>query len=265
METRQMIRTDRTKRICAQLNLSKFTAEEMLERKGLRATFYSNDPYKITFSVVKKAASNNFENLFKELGGLTRLFMLPDDMCKPRLESYTKVLFIRHPLSRVLSAYIDKFVLHHIDHFIGIGRNIIYSHRKNVSKQERIAAAKKATDVKFKEFIAYITGDPKHRKNTHWNNYWKHNRVCEIQYDFIGKLETIRDDVKYMLYKLKVDNLTQLDIPRAYMTYHGDRDKLRSYYQDISKGLLRQFFSVYKTDFELFGYSMDLLGHSIWS
>ncbi|KAJ8022273.1 Carbohydrate sulfotransferase 11 [Holothuria leucospilota] len=265
METRQMIRTDRMNRLCTEMNRTKYTPDELLVRKGLRATLYSNDRYNITFSVVKKAASNNFQNLFKSIGGLTRLYSVSEEMCKPRLETHTRAVFVRHPLSRFLSAYIDKFVLHHIDHFLSIGRIIIDYYRRNVTRRERLKAMKKADDVKLEEFIQYIVKSPKHRRNTHWNNYWSHNRACELRFDFIGKLETIQDDVRFMLYKLKVENRDNIEFLKPYVTYHGKQEKLRKYYKNVSLPLLRQLYSIYHMDFKMFGYDMEILGHEIWS
>lgn len=257
MEARQKSRTDRMNFYCDSYRIRKRTTNELLAKQSYRHALYVNDQHKIIFSLVLKVASNHFKKSLKQFGGIKRLFNIPPDSCKGRLENYYKVLFVRHPLARMLSAYIDKFVEHHIFHFVHIGRRIIKTQRKSAKPME----IKQATDVTFPEFIKYLTIGPSTRSNAHWDLVWIHNRVCHLRYDFIGKLETITDDYMYMVYKMSHGKLNPFNyqLMRAYRNYNGDYKKQKEYYNNISLPILRQWYKIYRRDFELFGYEVNNL------
>ena len=88
-----------------------------------------NDDYKLLVTVVFKTGSENWKNLFKELFErgrnslqrklgttdgiytLAQLYNNTDGAEKvvERLKNYFSVIFVRHPYSRLLSAYMSKF------------------------------------------------------------------------------------------------------------------------------------------------------------
>lgn len=262
MEARQQMRLEKINFFCEKYNIRKKSVDDFLRRKPFRHALYANDQQKIVFGLVLKVASNHFKKVLKQFGSTKRLYMLPAEKCKNRLEKFLKVLFVRHPLARILSAYRDKFVDHHIPHFVHIGRRIIASERKGAAALE----IKAATDVSFPEFIKHTTKGPMSRTNAHWDFIWYHNRVCELRYDFIGKLETIGDDFAYLVHKVSQGrlNASHYTLMKAYRGYHGDQDKLRTYYRNVSFAVLKVWYDIYKRDFELFGYNMNILGSDIW-
>ncbi|XP_071830238.1 carbohydrate sulfotransferase 11-like isoform X2 [Apostichopus japonicus] len=257
MEARQRSRVQRMNFFCDSYHIRKRTTRELLAKQSYRHALYANDQNKVIFSLVLKVASNHFKKLFKQIGGSKRLYIMPTESCKGRVENYFRILFVRHPLARMLSAYKEKFVEHHIAHFVQIGRKIIGDQREGATQLE----IKQATDVTFLEFIKHLTMGKKARINTHWDLIWIHNRVCEMRYDFIGKLETIEDDYRYMLYKMSRGRLHASDynFMGAYRSYHGNDEKLQEYYQQVPSSVLQLWYNIYRRDFELFGYNMDII------
>ena len=106
-------------------------------------------------------------------------------------------MIVRDPLERILSAYKNKFTLSYNTYFhTRYGRKIIRKYRKNPSAE----SLEKGHDVTFQEFIQYLL-DPKTPRpfNEHWRPISELARPCEIQYDVIGKYETMSEDVQYIL------------------------------------------------------------------
>ena len=109
-----------------------------------------------------------------------------------RLKTYFKFVFVREPLHRLLSAFKDKF----------IGKNRHFS--KNIRKVIVKAFRSKDFDpngennVTFSEFVHFYSRDVITR-NPHWRQYEDLCHPCFINYDFIGHLETLREDAPLVL------------------------------------------------------------------
>uniref|UniRef100_A0A3Q3EL09 Carbohydrate sulfotransferase n=1 Tax=Labrus bergylta TaxID=56723 RepID=A0A3Q3EL09_9LABR len=101
-----------------------------------------------------------------------------------RLNTYTKVLFVRDPLS-VVSAYRDKFENKNDYYHSLFGRPIISRYRANPHK---------------KEFVHYLL-DPQRPvgNDIHWAKMSTLCPPCVIQYDFIGKFENMNSEANFLL------------------------------------------------------------------
>ena len=86
------------------------------EKVWLRLTYFVDDR-KVAFVLVLKAGFSNWLDFIssiltegkaelREGSGLP--FTL--DEIRPKLRTYKKVIFVRNPISRLLSGYVDKFV-----------------------------------------------------------------------------------------------------------------------------------------------------------
>lgn len=257
MEHSQRCRKNVTDQVCLKHRIFQQSVDAFLSFRGNRGTLFANDQHKVIFSKIHKVASNHFTKLWKTLGGLKHLYKESRDLCVGRVERYYKVIFVRHPLSRILSAYRDKFERHNYETFRKIAEGIKRRQRVKFPK-----AAKNTSSLAFEEFIHYLVNANKNRENSHWNLISSSARVCELRYHFIGKLESLDNDLQYLLHKLRAN--TSLTILRAYQGYSGEVEILRHYYGNISRPLLRRLYQAYKMDFDMFGYDMTILGSKVW-
>ena len=118
----------------------------------------------------------------------------------------------------------------------------------------------KAT-LSFEDFIKYLTirsDDPK-LMEPHWERFYKLCHVCDVKYDFIGKFDTLRDDVAFVLRQIYrstpefyFPNVTK---PRSAL------ERMRQYYGQLDHKLIEQLEKVYRMDFELFGYEQITMGN----
>lgn len=159
-----------------------------------------------------------------------------------RLRTYFKVIFVREPLHRFLSAFKDKF----------IGKN------RNFSKyiREEIVKALRPKDfdqngennITFSEFVQYFSNDTP--RNPHWRQYEYLCHPCVINYDFIGHLETLKEDGDLTLKMAGIDDRV------AFPPIHnatGSSDMIH-YYSSVPPEYITRLAEVYRNDFELFGY-----------
>ena len=81
-----------------------------------------------------------------------------------------------------------------------------------------------------------------------------------MQYDYISKLETMDDDIKQILPKMNakylIGNFPQMNVGIL------EQNRYKNMYNNISKSLMEVVKEKYRTDAELFGYSMDGYGPS---
>jgi len=173
-------------------------------------------------------------------------------MCK-RLSNYTekernerltihfKLVFVREPLQRLLSADKKKFLQ-------------IPSYTKDLRKE--IVQALRPQDfkpegknfVKFKEFIQYFSDNMS--RNQHWRQYKKLCHQCVIDYDFIGHLETLKKDAALLLQMAGIDG--RVTFPPIHKST-GPSEVLK-YYSTVPLKYINRLGEQYRNDFEMFGY-----------
>ncbi|XP_062597653.1 carbohydrate sulfotransferase 11-like [Saccostrea cucullata] len=234
-----------------------------------------NDQYKVLYCYIPKVACTNMKRVFLILTGkmnstnplalkskdvhmafdkyLTYLDSYSEEEVQEKLKTYKKLVFVREPLERLLSAYRNKFTEKSPYFHKRFGRRIIRRFREGSNKTKEILG----NDVTFLEFVKYITDDDTIERegfNEHWAQYVSLCQPCYVQYDFIGKYETIDEDVNFVLKDLKIDQL--IKFPKRNATYKRSKtqDQLESYYKTIPKDLLQRLWKIYHTDYSLFDY-----------
>ncbi|CAM9286234.1 unnamed protein product, partial [Lampetra planeri] len=73
----------------------------------------------------------------------------------------------------------------------------------------------------FSHFIQYLL-DPQTEKempfNEHWRQVYRLCHPCQIQYDFVGHLETAEEDAEHLLRQLRVDNVVEFPTSHRNLT-----------------------------------------------
>ena len=179
----------------------------------------------------------------------------------PRLDDYYKITFVRHPLERLRSAYVDK-IRGGSETFSDLVRKIANFNRgpgtHNIT----------AKPVTFSEFVSWLIHTFRERveiMDIHWEPMYSCCHPCDIDYDFIGHQETFEADVSYVLRNVIQTNLTfvqlfemkrdKLFIDRIRTSEEVARD---TSYKQLSNKTLQQLVSTLKDDFRLFGYLPDI-------
>ncbi|GFS24866.1 carbohydrate sulfotransferase [Elysia marginata] len=104
--------------------------------------------------------------------------------------------FVRDPYSRLVSGFLDKLMTAP-DRWGDIGRKVIISQRKDASPYEVDCGS----DVTFLEFFKYVIWAETTNKtrNIHFLPMHDLCDVCNRNYDYIGHLETIKEDLPYIV------------------------------------------------------------------
>ena len=108
------------------------------------------------------------------------------------LQTYKKIACVREPMERLVSAYQNKFAQDYEDRSFHhkFGKDIIKKYRKNFTGE--------VTDehyTKFSEFVKYLIDLPPNKeRNEHWKRQHKLCSPCVINYDFVGKYDTLKSD-----------------------------------------------------------------------
>ncbi|XP_033644339.1 carbohydrate sulfotransferase 14-like [Asterias rubens] len=230
-----------------------------------------NDKHKLLFNFIPKVSCTTWKTILStlnnETGDLKQLYNNVTGNVKPvlfnykqddaRLKSYRKVLFIREPMSRLLSAYLSKLRPRSRTQRIwerSYGSDI--SRRYRGVKNQKLKEGQ-WLDITFVEFIKYITdlgsGFIINPMTDHWLPQYKLSRPCHVKYDFIGHFENLAVEGPFVLRWLGVDNIVH------FPEYHSSNAKQQflKYYKSISPDLMRKLIDYYHVDYRLFGYSPD--------
>lgn len=175
------------------------------------------------------------------------------------IKTYYKFMFARHPFERLLSAYRDKVQKVYLgNHFLKRHMDKLNDEKFNIEM-----------DIEgFHSFVKYLISRGHDgrwgARQRHWRRYTDVCKVCSIEWNFIGKMETINMDADYVLMDMGVDGLANYP-KRNKTTRH---DTMIKYYADMGPETIRQLYELYKADFEIFGYEIPLPllhPHSIWN
>ncbi|KAG9341934.1 hypothetical protein JZ751_018251 [Albula glossodonta] len=233
---------------------------------------FVEDRYKLLYCEVPKAGCSNWKRVLMVLGGvasstreikhdavhygnhLKRLDSFDHQGIAWRLETYTKVLFVREPFERLVSAFRDKFENPNTYYHPVFGKPIISKYRANAS----LAALRTGTGVTFKEFMQYLLDV--HRPvgmDIHWEHVNQLCSPCLLDYDFIGKFENIEEEANFLLQRTGAP--ANLTFPR-FKDRHPQAARTsvhitEQYFAQLNASERQRAYDFYYMDYLMFNYS----------
>ena len=183
--------------------------------------------------------------------GMNRLYLYSDDEIQKRLETYFKFLVVRNPLQRFVSAFRDKFA----------SETGFRNYAGDIWKQG------KNSDLSLSNYIEHISSLHRNRINSnkkgvrylegHWAQYSTLCHPCHIDYDYIVRFETMREDAAYVLSKLGPhDKCLEQKYPELFHSSQSTSSVFDQYFSSLSSEQIEILRDMYSLDFKLFGYKM---------
>ena len=179
--------------------------------------------------------------------GLKYLSSYTTEEANFKLRNYYKYLVVRDPYDRLVSAHRDKFLQQDERYYTNdLGRTI-----------KRFRTDGKETHVKFWEFVKYIVEDNSNplRYDRHWVPQFYVCDPCNVQYDYVAKVETFQRDIQAIFRHLNITWPGWQRLPRRNSHTSGERKSLEAAYASISSIDLQKLVDIYKPDMAVFGYS----------
>ncbi|KAG7156969.1 Carbohydrate sulfotransferase 14-like 3 [Homarus americanus] len=180
------------------------------------------------------------------------------------LKNSMKMMIVRHPLERILSAYRDKML------------RVRNPKGKFETMQKKIArgyvdlstntSATNLTQPTFTQFLLKVKDDIKkawksgdNKINMHWRPFWLTCAPCHLTYDVIAHVETLNMDQEFIIRELGLqDHLLNLYTHASnFDVYNKTSEATRHYYSQVPLSLLKDIVNYYRYDFNLYGYSPD--------
>ncbi len=175
------------------------------------------------------------------------------DLIKHGMANYTKMIFVRHPFERLVSAYRDKFADGNNSstvYQLGSGTEIVRKYRAEPSE----LSLKHGHDVTFPEFVSYVIDqwtEGRRQLDVHWRPMIDLCLPCSMEYDIVGKFETLHQDVEFVLHKLKETGMSKLfRSSRPASTASLWKQTM----DQLGQKQLGELYRIYEDDFRVFGY-----------
>nr|XP_020448048.1 carbohydrate sulfotransferase 8-like [Monopterus albus] len=233
---------------------------------------FVEDKYKLLYCQVPKAGCSNWKRTLMVLAGqapnthsinhetvhygqhLKTLNSFDRQEIMHRLETYTKVIFVREPLERLVSAFRDKFENPNSYYHSLFGKPIISKYRVNPSK----AALNTGNGVIFKEFVQYLLDVRRPvGMDIHWEQVNQLCHPCLIHYDFIGKFENMEEESNFLLRWIGAPS--NLTLPTFKDRNPADRrtstQVTQKYFSLVSMLQKQRVYDFYYMDYLMFNYS----------
>lgn len=261
-------RRNNLQRVCRKY----YNASQILKVKKIKLDhILIDEKHKILFCYVPKVACTNWKRIFMVLTGkannISQVINLPSYEVHAKnlftslqnysaadaekiIKNYAKFIFVRNPFERLLSAYRNKLEQHYDSskYFQArFGRYIIRNFRKNPSNE----SLDKGDDVTFAEFAKYLISSDVSMYNEHWQTVTELCHPCFIDYDLIGKYETLIEDSDFVLNYFKL-NFSFPGLPKPSKT----ASSLVKYFSTLDKDVIYKLYKIYEMDFKLFGYDL---------
>lgn len=245
------------------------TEQPITRRQASRV--FVEDGSRLLYCEVPKAGCSNWKRVLMVLGGnanstqgiphnvahyannLHRLENFDHAGIAERLRSYTKVLFVREPFERLVSAFRDKFESPNSYYHPVFGRAIISRYRTNATP----AALRTGAGVTFREFIQYLLDVRRPvGMDIHWEPVSQLCNPCLLRYNFIGKFESIETEANFLLRSIGApSNLTFPKFKDRNPDAERTSSKItQSYFAQLNSTERQKAYDFYYKDYLMFNY-----------
>ena len=178
--------------------------------------------------------------------------------------------FVRHPFERLVSAYNDK---------LGSGR---------IKMKAKFIQEWFKEEVSFSSFVdlvlyqyqescypnytqtswlrtKWINENCEYKLNAHWRPFGFSCSYCDINYDFIGRLETWNDDLNYIIRKRGLEKVLPLQRAKnlhlhsaKQERYQNTQEMTKAYFSKLNEKQKEALYHMFRIDFEMFNYDPNI-------
>lgn len=220
------------------------------------------EPFNAIYFPVARVASSTLMTLFKKELGLPGLgphlarFQIAN---RDRLEAgfyldYFKFCFVRNPWERILSCYHSKIINKQNINQTFQTRCLFYVMPKSVSSGRHRLASLPVLNahMSFEEFVHAVANIQDEYADKHFRG--QHTFICnargELLVDYIGHLETFKDDFQYVARRVGLSEGLQHK-PKRMRRHYKKRRHYKDYYNKETWEIVA---GRYRKDIELLGY-----------
>ncbi|XP_065184542.1 carbohydrate sulfotransferase 14-like [Sycon ciliatum] len=234
-----------------------------VKRHNLLKHLLVSDKYKFLYCYTPKIACANWKKILKVLdekaihpndGVLDHmrdvkfLSNYPEAEIEKRLRTYYKFTFVREPVSRLVSAFINKF--REIKDFqLRFGVPIIKKYRANPPESTR------GDDVTFDEFARSLFDSSPERYNEHWMSVENLCQPCVVNYDFFGAYENLEAEANFLIRQVNASKRVAFPSPQSYYK-PASLDKVRAMFLSLPEDHRQQLVKLFENDFRMFNYPL---------
>ena len=177
-----------------------------------------------------------------------------------------RLIIVRHPFTRLYSAWKDKFFYHPESKIKGYNEILsakewqkylaqIKKFEKN--KNNKFIHKPENAKISFDSFLEAIIKDSGFQ-NMHWASYFSECWPCDVPYNFIIKLENIDEEADFIMEKIKApERIGNFPKKNHHSTGKNDVEKVAEVFRKYDKSFIEKLYKKYSLDFEIFGYSLD--------
>ncbi|XP_035669201.1 carbohydrate sulfotransferase 10-like isoform X1 [Branchiostoma floridae] len=263
-DSSEAVQSEQAKRMSVLNNYCSRYPEKSLEypSKHTLGQLIVNDKYNILYCFVPKTGCTTTKLVFYnlEMGtnhtmntievhkhNFTYLDQYSDEEIEQRLRNYQKFIVVRDPLERLLSAWRDKFVH---------GRDLLTEKFQDMwsTIENKTSEYDIIRNVPFKAFLKAVAMDKHKWKNAHWEPAYKLCSPCQVKFDFVAHTDTLAEDFPLFFQKVGITGKDGF-LPQKKQTRGGKF--LAEDYRVIPLEDMRAIWSMFKPDFDMFGYSFE--------
>ena len=161
-----------------------------------------------------------------------------------------KFVFLRHPFERLVSAFFDKFVQDTDQNFVS---SVVMPLPEFQFFMKIINWTKK---ISFKRFVTFVLSELEKGSISHGTFHWMPFSdfcgMCHVHYSFVGKIETLAEDLKmleqYFPEKFR-DKLAEIFSSKQNASTGKSNKTVEKYFKQLPKKLILKLYDAYKQDF----------------
>ncbi|ROT61718.1 putative carbohydrate sulfotransferase 11 [Penaeus vannamei] len=177
------------------------------------------------------------------------------------MQESVRVIIVRHPFVRLLSAYRDKMIKKNP---IPVKFKFRELQKYIIAKYRGSNSTDNSSFPSFAEFVQHVidsTEDyvtPKDWTDNVkcWLPYWVHCGVCSSDYNIIMKLESMKEDEQFLITLSRLEELKNVG-SWVHLKGSSSADLAKEYYKDVTRRQMQELYQRYQQDFELFQYDID--------